>query len=101
MHAGNALSYVMLYDKPVLIVYNQTLMLFNAYYDHIISRAKENALQLINSDQLPEVIPIEKVQVDKREAFIAHHFGKVDATMKANEELIPMHLRSIYHEMYG
>ena len=101
MHAGNALSYVMLYDKPVLIVYSQTFNQFKDFNNLIINTVKENSLQLINSDELPAEIPMEKIPVDKRNAFIAHHFGKVDATMKTNEELIPMHLRSIYHEMYG
>lgn len=101
MHSSNALSYVMLFRKPVLMLENKEIREIPFTYNPIVNTSDRFHIPRIDIDEQKDfTINLLDEQIYK--TYIETYFGNVDekGDMESNRELLVRHLISVWHEMY-
>lgn len=101
LHSSNALSYVMLYNKPVLVLIDNAIRQVPNP-----KLATENTIALcgnlyVDMDTEEYEVKFTLIPDDKRRAYLEKYFGAADLKPQvSNTELFKMHFEHIYNEIY-
>lgn len=103
MHSSNALSFVMLYDKPVVSMVNGAIKDVDHQYNQIINTVNHCGVPLVDTDSpLYEDFPLSNLNPETRRQYIEYYFGDIDtASLRSNTELLKKHFHSIYQKYYA
>ena len=100
MHSSNALSYVMLFRKPVLMLENKEIREIPFTYNPIVNTSDRFRIPRIDIDEQKD-LNICKLDETIYKTYIQTYFGDMDEKdeMESNKELLKRHLISVWHEM--
>ena len=98
MHSSNALSYAMLFRKPILMLVNKPIEGAETYYNTIVNTSRNYDIPLIDTDKEQE-IDIRALEDDSYQRYCETYFGNID-DITPNAELLVKYLTAIWHEMY-
>lgn len=103
MHSSNSLSYVMVYDKPVLMLIDDAIRKVPYFCNPIINTSASYGIKMVDMDRVEDGdFEFTKIPCDKRGQYISKYFGNIDRKgFIPNSKLIVQHLHSIYNDMYG
>lgn len=97
---SNAISYAMLFRKPLALLSNSQLKMLPVFYRAILDRVERFNFPLINMDEESD-IEIHQLPDDVYDDYIRTYFGDIDESGNArNENLLIKHLNSVWHDMY-
>lgn len=99
MHSSNALSYVMLFDKPVVSLTNGAIRKVSGLNNQVLNMTNDWHVPLVDTDIVPyELHPMQKVDPDYRQAYIAKYFGDIEMVgLRSNAELLKEHYISVFN----
>ena len=99
MHSSNALSFVMLFDKPVVSLINDAVRKVPRLNNQILNITEECNIQLVDTDMTPyEAQPMRKVDAEYRDAYISRFFGDLKTeNLHSNAELFKEHYMDVYN----
>ena len=103
MHSSNALSYVMLYNKPVIMIYDDAIQQVPAFYNPIINVSQTYGINVINVEDFEmNNLHLDPIPRKCRDKYIQKYFGCLDAQAYVpNTKLLVQHIKSIYNDMYN
>ena len=101
MHSSNALSFVMLFDKPVVSLINGAIRKVPRLNNQILNVMNDWHIPLVDTDMTPyEAQPMQKVEPDCRQAYIDKYFGDFEAKgQQSNAELLKEHYISVFNSL--
>ena len=101
MHSSNALSYVMLFRKPLLMLENKEIREIPFTYNPIVNTSDRFHIPRIDIDEQKDFTICQLDELIYK-TYIQTYFGDVDEKdeMESNKELLRHHLISVWHEMY-
>lgn len=99
MHSSNALSYAMLFRKPILMLVNAPMEGAETYYNTIVNTSRNFGIPMVDTDTKQE-IEIRALDAESYQRYCETYFGDID-NITPNAELLVKYLTAIWHEMYG
>ena len=101
MHSSNALSFVMLFDKPVVSLINGAICKVPRLNNQVLNVTNDWHISLVDTDMFPYAAqPMQKVGNDCRQAYIDKYFGDFEAEgQQGNAELFKEHYISVFNSL--
>lgn len=100
MHSSNALSYAMLFRKPILMLVNAPIECAETYYNTIVNTSRKYAIPMIDTDTEQE-IDIHTLDDESYRSYCMTYFGDIDAEkIVPNSILLPKYLEQVWHDIY-
>lgn len=101
MHSSNAISFVMLFDKPVVSLINGAIRKVPRLNNQVLNMTNDWHTPLIDTDMLPyEAQPMQKVDKESRQVYIDKYFGDFEAEGQlSNSELLKGHYISVFNNL--
>ena len=99
MHSSNALSFVMLFDKPVVSLINNAIRKVPRLNNQILNMTNDWHIPLVDTDAaLYELQPLQKVDARDRQAYISKFFGDFETkNQRSNAELFKEYYIDVYN----
>lgn len=102
MHSSNSLSFVILFDKPVVSLVNNAIREIPRLDNQVLNMTNEWHIPLVDTDKSPfEGQPLQKVDTNCRQAYIEKYFGDFETEgLRDNAELLKEHYLSVYYSLW-
>ena len=99
MHSSNALSFVMLFDKPVVSLINGAIRKVPRLNNQILNATNDWCIPLVDTDTTPyETQPLQKLDASCRQAYIDKFFGSFETVeLRSNAELFKEHYMTVFN----
>jgi hypothetical protein len=101
MHSSNALSFVMLFDKPVVSLINGAIRKVPRLNNQILNATNDWRISLVDTDTTPyETQPVQKLDASCRQAYIDKFFGSFETVeLRSNAELLKEHYMTVFNSL--
>lgn len=101
MHSSNALSFVILFNKPVVSLINSAIRKVPRLNNQILNTTTDWHIPLVDTDTIPyKTQPLRKVDPTYRQAYIDKYFGDFETEgLRSNAELLREHYMSVYKKL--
>lgn len=102
MHSSNALSFVMLFDKPVVSMISNAIRQMPRLNNQILNISNEWHIPLVDIDSaIYDKWPLQKLNADVRQAYINKYFGDFETEgLRSNVELLKEHYISLFNSIH-
>lgn len=103
MHSSNALSFVVLYDKPVVSMVNNAIKKVERPYNQLVNMVNQWDVPCIDTDSPSyEEYPLAHLSPETRRQYIEYYFGDIESSsLQSNADLMKKHFHGIYHRFYA
>ena len=102
MHSSNAISYVILYDKPILVLLNEAIKAVQCSYYPTVNLINKCCLESVDIDNISNVFEFVKVPTTKRLEYLLEYFGSSELNpRKSNTQLFKEYYVNLHTEIYG
>lgn len=101
MHSSNALSYAMLFRKPVLMLINQQTEEIDFFNNPIVNTSRRFSIPIVNIDKEQDItiLPLKEKSYND---YIHTYFGEISPNQYIpNKVLIVKYLKQVWHDIYG
>lgn len=101
MHSSNAISFVVLFDKPLVSLVNGAIRKVSRLNNQILNLTNDWHIPLVDTDKtLYEAQPLRNMDADCRQAYIDKYFGDFESEgLRNNAVLFKEHYMSVYKSL--